>query len=408
MQVNIKYLRHKNFLWIAFFLMVFMNLSAQKKITPAFAENETYKMYLNKNWKGLISVGKKALDYEYDYFYLRMRLGIAYYELQNYKIAQTHFSKALAFNSKNDLAKEYLYYCYLFTGKNEEARKLSNLFSPKLSKKLLHTKQSKIEFVNFEGAIKSTDKDYLDSNNKNHFESAKYLQIGLKHYVKKSYSLFHAATYFNQNTSLGEVKQLQYYLNATIPLKNNWAISPAFHLINTKFTGNSNNQFLSSNNNNIALSLSIKKNIEKIDLSLGTTFSNTGANDQINHFGTLSYAPFGNSKFVIGTTEYLHTSDNYENSTLAHAPFVYFKPTKLTSIKLSYLKNDTSNIIEDNGYLVNNSYDLTEQRVSTLIDLKISKRASVYGMYQHEKKLHTIDNFNYYYNLLLFGIKINH
>jgi tetratricopeptide (TPR) repeat protein len=379
-------------------------------MTPAFAEKETYKLYTEKNWNDLIEFGEDAIKNGNDYYYLRMRIGIAYYENKNYNLAKKHFTKALEHNSKSELTNEYLYYCYFFTGKYEEARKLSKTFSKHLLIKLKLYKASKIEFINAEIALKSADKNYADTFGVNYFETASYFQIGMKHYIKNNFSLFHAGTIFKQKTNVGAVKQLQYYLQAAIPLKNNWLLSPAFHIVNTKFTGNSFNTDLTANSTNFVGSLSIKKSVNKFDFSIGSTYSNIRKIKQYNHFGTIAYTPFGNSKLVIGTTEYFHTSNDYTTTNISHVPFIYFQPTKLTSIKLSYLKNETDNIIEDNGYLVNNSYDLTKSRMSTLVNLKISKQTYLYGMYQYEQKQYKIDSvdFDYNYNLFLVGIKVYH
>lgn len=403
-----KYIILKTFICFTLLILNSQNTEAQKNITPAFADRETYKLYAEQNWDHLIDIGNKSLELGYDYFYMRLRIGIAYYENKNYESAKQHFQKALEFNSRSELANEYLYFCYFLTGKNEEARKLSNSFSKKLLKKMKLIHASKIDFINAEAALKATDKNYLDSEGNKYYETANYLQFGVKHYINNKYALFHAATLFKQGTSLGKVNQWQYYLQASIPLKNNFLFAPAIHLINTKFTGNSNNSSLTDSHTNFVGSLSLRKSIRKIDLSIGSTFSKISDINQFNHFGTISYAPFGNSKLVIGTTEYLHTTDDYTTTNISHAPFVYLQPTKLTSIKLSYLKNENFNIIEDNGYLVNNSYDLTETRFSTLINFNISNRTSLYGMYQNEKKYHELDAFNYNYSLFLIGVKIFH
>ena len=98
-------------------------------------DKQTYELYLDKNWKGLVSLGKNGLENGFDYFYLRMRIGIAYYELANYHQAISHFRKALVFNSKDQFANEYLYYSYLFSGSNADAINLSEKFTPKLKRK---------------------------------------------------------------------------------------------------------------------------------------------------------------------------------------------------------------------------------------------------------------------------------
>jgi tetratricopeptide (TPR) repeat protein len=392
----------------SFFLVSFSSLYAQQKMTPSYAENKTYALYIHQDWSELIHVGKEAINNNNDYFYLRMRIGIAYYEQKNYNLAQYHFTKALNFNSKNELTKEYLYYCYLLNGNKEDARKLTEKFSKKLKSKIGISKASKIDFITAETAIKNTDNTDKNEQEELYFNNAFYAQVGLKHFVNNKFSLFHAATFFSQELNTGNIKQYQYYLQGTIPLKKKWSISPAIHLVNLNFEGKPNFETFTEKHNYFVGSFQVKKRIKNIELALGSTFSNITESNQYNHFGNFNYMPFGNSTFIMGITQYMHSVDTPKNYHFSNHTFVYFQPTKFSSVKLSYLKNQNNNIIESNGYLINNSYDLTESRFEMLIDFKISKNTSIYGMYQHEKKRHRIEAFNYNYNLFLVGVKITH
>ena len=90
----------------------------------------TYGLYMEQHWDELIRIWKEGLKQDIDYYYLRMRIGIAYYETKNYKASQAHFRKALEFNQGDPVASEYLYYAYLFAGQTEQASILAKDFSP--------------------------------------------------------------------------------------------------------------------------------------------------------------------------------------------------------------------------------------------------------------------------------------
>lgn len=380
-------------------------INAQEDLTSSTIDSKSYQLYTDNNWSELATFGNEAVQQGYDYFYIRMRTGIAYFEMKNYRLAVVHFKKAIQFNATDDLANEYLYYCYVFTGKSEDARKLSTTFSDELSKKLGIESLSWIDFILLESAIKVTDKSYVyTANQTDYFEPAKYIQLGLKHTVKNRFSMFHALTYFNQNGAFGEVKQKQYYVNASIPLKNEWNISPAIHLVNTNFNG-----IITIDDTYFVGSLSVGKRLNKFDYILGTTFSNIANANQYNHFGTATYSIFGNSKLIVGFTGYLQTSDGYNTLNGSSMPFVYFQPFKATSVKLSYLKNNSKNIIEDNGSLVNNSNDLTKSRVGVLADYRLNDRFTLHALYQYEAKkyVQTTTSFDYKYNLFLVGLKFS-
>ena len=82
------------------------------------------------------------------------------------------------------------------------------------------------------------------------------------------------------------------------------------------------------------------------------------------------------------------------------------QPINQFSLKLSYLNNTKSNVIEENGYLVNNSADLTKSRYSILANFNISKKVALYGLYQLEYKQERVQLFNYQYNVFIVGLKI--
>jgi hypothetical protein len=420
---------NKAILIVVFALNVF-KLLAQDVINSSEVEQKSYQLYLDKKWPELIKYGNKASKSGYDYFYLQMRIGIAYYENRNYCLAENHFKKALAFSSNDELALEYLYYCYVFTGRYEEARKLSKQFNKKLAEKIGTVKLSSVDFVIVEGGTKITDSaGYYDKNtksNSNYFNPALYIHAGIASSIKNRISIFNALTYFNQTTFTGTVSQFQYYLKSAIPIKNNWLISPAFHWINvghtaeipvatTSVTSKSRPQgpparpqteTIQTTSNYFVGAFYIQKNINKFVLILGSTVSNMNDQTLLLHNGLISYSLLGNSRIVLGCTDYIHTVNSYSTINNSVSPFVYVQPFKKMSVKISYLQNKGSNIIEDNGYLVNNSGDLTTSRWSYLVNFNASQHIALYGLYQFENKEESSQNFNYHYNVIVAGIKI--
>lgn len=98
-------------------------------------ENKTYEYYQNELWDSLIYAGEKALDENLDYFYLRLRLGIAYFQRENYRKAAHHLSKAYAFNSSDPVMLERLYLSYIYTNRDLEARRVYLMFPSSLKEK---------------------------------------------------------------------------------------------------------------------------------------------------------------------------------------------------------------------------------------------------------------------------------
>ena len=111
----------------------FGSLKAQERTDFSYLDSLTYKQYEDGRWKELTASGKQALRLGYDYYYMRMRIGISYYERKSYLNAISHFKKALEFNNNDQIATEYLYYCYLLSGKYNTADAWTGMFSKALS-----------------------------------------------------------------------------------------------------------------------------------------------------------------------------------------------------------------------------------------------------------------------------------
>jgi tetratricopeptide (TPR) repeat protein len=410
---------HKFIVSLIFVGAVFANSVAQNNFISETIEEKTYQLYEAKKWDELIKLVNTAIDSGIDYFYLRMRIGIAYYENGNYNLAEKHFSKALFFNSTNDLVKEYLYYCYQYTGRMDQANWLATEFNDSLKLKIgaLKPKYNALIEAGVKQSNQNTFTDPISKKEMDYFEPAFYIQLGFRHGVKQRLSLFHAYTHFNQTTYLGKVNQNQYYLSANIPFKNNWLLSPAFHYMQTKFVGKKG-VLLSPNpisgpsldsvyptSNYFTGALTIQKDIDQFVLSFGTTVSNNYKALQLIQNGFISYSVFGNSKLVVGSNIYLNSISNNTKLYTAIAPFVYFQPVSRFAIKASYLANNGINLIEDNAYLINNSIDLTTSRWSILSNFMMNKNVTIYGLYQLENKQEIIQSFDYKYNVFSLGLK---
>ncbi|MCK4919785.1 MAG: hypothetical protein KAS71_01990, partial [Bacteroidales bacterium] len=64
---------------------------AQKDASFVYLDSLSYQQYLQEDWSALIKTTRKAYKNNMDYYYMRMRTGIAYYEKQRYMLAEKHF-----------------------------------------------------------------------------------------------------------------------------------------------------------------------------------------------------------------------------------------------------------------------------------------------------------------------------
>ena len=383
-------------LYVLIIIATAFNCFAQQPLNSAEVESKSLKFYTEKQWDSLIVYGNNALRKHIDYYLLRMRLGIAYYEKKQYRAASPHFEKAIRFNSYDDLPKEYLYYCYLYSERYDEARRIKplTLISHALPISLIYT----------EGGIKFSDRtDSVGNMN--------YFQAGFVHNIGRIGSLFHAFTYLNQNVYWGSFTQEQYYIAANIPLGRGWLFSPAGHFVflNAPVTVT---DVPSVKENPVVASISVRKSYKErnrksaasYDLKFGLAVSNFYGSTRVQYNFSVIIYPLGNNKLSFAVSSYLRTADSN---------FVFCNNISMNCVLRKKLKLNTGvyfgnmkYAVEDNGYLVNNSRDLTNARFTLMIDYLISKHIGIYALYQRESKVENFKNFFYNYNTALAGLKL--
>ncbi len=83
----------------------------------------TYRLYTEQKWDSLLVTGEQAIGEGWDYFYIRLRTGIAAFELQRYARAARHLEKAREFNNFDELTISLLVKSYLYSGQPDKARR---------------------------------------------------------------------------------------------------------------------------------------------------------------------------------------------------------------------------------------------------------------------------------------------
>ena len=183
------------------------------------ADMLTYRYYQEKKWDSVIMIGKQALRQDIDFYYLRVRLGIAYFEKQEYLPAATHLKKARQYNSEDPVIANYLYYAYLYSNREEEAA----LLLPSMTKEARQSAKMKngiVREVHAEGGYTiSSDRNpgnlatLMGSDSiygeQDLYGNSMYSNLGLKLRVSNRVGLTLAYNYLNFN----KTKYIQYGRN---------------------------------------------------------------------------------------------------------------------------------------------------------------------------------------------------
>ncbi len=381
-----------------------------QQLNSQVVEDSTYAMYLRGDWKQLQQFSREALKQHIDYYYLRERLGIAYYMQQKYQLAAPQFEKAYAFNSGDELNNEYLFFSYAFDGRYNEALKLSRHFSPELKKKTYTTKPAPVNLAMLEFTVKVPESSSVGL-------PFYFVTLGLNHRISKGFSAFHAYSYSTQKYTRGIYQEHRYYLSANITLPKGVSINPAFSMLYNHYTDSLFGQpfppqrppYLGTRKSgyfSFIGSLNISKVFPYVRLDITNAFSNLDTTYQLQHTLGVTLYPLANQKFAILANAMLYTGDYYKTVKPVLQGGIKFNAPQFFATSIVYTYANIYNFHLFNGYLVQNGYDLLRHNVMVMPEFIIKKRYSLYAMYQLELKTTRETKVNYLSHGISFGTKL--
>jgi tetratricopeptide (TPR) repeat protein len=406
---------------IGCFLLMLSGSFAQEQVDFKTINNESYRFYTQQKWDSLILMNKEDIVAEVDYFYLRMRLGIAYYSTKNYRKASTHFEKALEFNQGDPGALEYLYFSMLFSGQMAQANLIRKEFKGELAQKLPPQKGKFFDRITAEYLYhKGTDEALFE-----HVEEV--MQAGkigaqslTRHYANASLSLVnrlapgvslhHTYTYLsksNQNVysngsegyymSEQQVIQNQYYISPQITTPTGGTFSPMFHLlgiryqiplqVSPEYQGGSGYQGGSSQSSveyvketDFAMGLGYQKGLGSVDLHLGGWYSQLNLANQLQGRFGLNWFPRGNLNlyaggFLNGQYEF---SEGREGLIRIIPELLFgFAIAEKVWIDLNGAFGELTNYLENNGMIVFNSFsEVINKKIKCSVIFPITEKGS--------------------------------
>ena len=136
-------------------------------------DQKTYDFFTKGDYRNLKKAADSLLAAGSDYYYLRMRLGICAFNKKLYSTATSNLIKALEFSSLDTIAREYIYYSYLLSGRNADS-KLYLLSLPADKKNQnLRSIQKTGSISLFAGSGLSGSDVFLYTNNSLNYEAVK-------------------------------------------------------------------------------------------------------------------------------------------------------------------------------------------------------------------------------------------
>lgn len=400
---------------IGLLLLMVSGLWAQESMDFKQINNESYRLFLAEQWDSVIFIGKIAEKQDVDFYYLRMRVGIAQYNQQKYRQASGHFQRALEFNHADPGALEYLYYSLLFSGQADRAALVRKEFTGELAQQLPPEKGKFLDRFGVEYLFCKGLNDELLSDPDPLFSGltpgVQYLtqqfsnaSLSLSNSIIPGFRLNHAFTYltktnyqhYNDGLYLfhlddQHVYQHQYYLSPSITTRSGFTISPMIHLLSIHaqvpvesrqgFQGGSSSITLGYFDQvDFVSGLEIRYVTGTLDLQLGAWYASLNKKDEVQNRIGLTWYPLGNLKFYAGG--YLNTQyEQFKSSGVIRIIPEFHLGTAIAEkvwIDLNVAMGEMTNYLEQNGSIVLNSFsDVIHKKVGLTISVPITENGSL-------------------------------
>ncbi len=403
------------FVILILLLVVQIRLSAQESWDFKTTDSLTFELYQQGKWSALIREGNLALSKGYDYYYLRMRLGIAYFNLQRYRQAAQHFEKALSNSSTSQIAFDYLSLSYQWGGMETDAAALGKRFQS-----LSNTASDSGNLINgvmlFTGISLSDGIDRfkeldLDGDENIYGEitgngNGIYGHAGIVFSPANQFRWYFGYTglqigKYQRITMSGidtlneyKLSQSQLYASAPVRFALGWHVTPAFNFI--RFTGypfavsydTINYRYIIQKNNDSGtgylVSLRIMK--EMPHFNAGFAFANSNLNEKQQWQGTIMAGvyPFANlNQYIIARFSALSEDNEFNRHFKITGGSRIFSSLWLQG---SYLKGNLQNAHDDNGLIVFNSSGKITSRANFTAFILLSPKFTIQFDYAISKQ----------------------
>ncbi len=420
-------------------------------------DSTSFAMYNSQQWEQLTVFGEQAINEGYDYYYLNLRTGIAYFNLKEYNKSLLYIYKSLENNSLSQIAKEYLFWNHYYLNNEEEMIDAYTELDDSIQNRIGYTPPKKLQFVYVESGVKVSDKQNLAGN-------ILYGNIGLMHHANSKLDIYYSYTYSQQKLNWGSFLQNEFYIRPSYTFKKGWSAILGLHYAgynaNTDYTTSrdyynsySKNNYTSdyyttiNSNLNGELNLTnyfgqitVQKQWKHFSLSPNLSILSTAINPKYQKTETENYTikEYFNSVFY---TE--RDSTSTRTTTYSDSSFIavnggfsmrYYTPRFSIGIELSsttqsiknkfivipsiswsitdkinisgyyFNKKDATFGIENGMMLFNNSNE--NQKISITTKYTLTKKTSIYATYQYDKLVDNLYIQTYNMNTFFIGLII--
>lgn len=231
-------------------LLAGIALSASAQPYRDYADSVINHLYQKKSWKQLQDQTHSLLERGIDSYNVRLKAGVAAFELRKYRQAVTHLQKAWEVVPGDSLLNAFYYRALKYSGREDEAALLADQISSDLRKAIQIQRKGWINEIMIQGSLsRNKDHDALTGDALSSDGGVRSYRIveknrhqyglSLGHHLFSHINLSHAFSRMEINRSLQtnakvnppalqnepSTQQYQYYLNTRYTLMKGWSFS---------------------------------------------------------------------------------------------------------------------------------------------------------------------------------------
>ena len=456
---------------IAVLIIVLLFATEQTKAQLSYPEVDSisYQLYIQKEWKKLISFSKTANKVGLSFFYLDLRTGISAYELGRWNLSQRMLKIALERNPASYLASEYLFQIELLTGKKTEADRSYNALPDSVQQHLRYKRKRVFNELYVESGLRFSD-------NQDSVKDIHYYKVKFHHKISPRFQLAQTIELFDQKLYWSKFTQQQYMLTPIYYVGKSWELSSAltfirfnrvlfFHnetrsliehvvtptpngllvtdsliILNSELKGETSVQSINIHVNvtkrwkefslrsqvafykqqyrplydSISTTIYRKEiidpngNVNRTDVvdSFFLPVSSSVSYDQFQIGGSIDYTLRLGKNFWMKPGVELHNVIHNGSSNFVVVPYLELVFLNRFSLFGYYLQKDYFPVSIFQGSHVFNSYDKLNHRLNVTVGIELSNRMTMYLTYQNEKVVDFLSRNEYFYNSGYLGLNI--
>lgn len=371
-----------------------------KPISFTEIDSLSFKLWEAGEWKRVIEIVQAGLNQGVDYYYLRMRIGVAYFNLEKYEKAIPHFRHALSFNEGDQVATEYLFLSMQFAGRNiVEPRKI--IASADVGV-IMNPDADKMAAYRPEELISA---NYL-------IRSYRYLSGGIKARLSKRFS----GTFATQSISFDVTQQfsipgselLSYhvpfsensvYLGGSYDFNKGWQLSvgantlmASYQVMEFKQDGGGGGTYMPVGYNylDVATHMGVNKRMPYLGVGLSADVNHLKNNWYGQSGVDLSYYPFGNLNLYLNAKLFVTgpLSGMTEGGRIVSHLMLGTRILPKWWVELQFTEGIGKYWTEHQGYVVYNNLDPVKWRMGVnLSGFQITKRLDLVFRYQWSRRV---------------------